>query len=194
MSTSSAYEVERTNLNFANFVKEKFAFLLDLGFAEVESLPTMVLYRKGDIEVDVYHGRRSYEIGFGITREGVRYSLPEFMRVTDPEFEKQYRYPAARTQDVLVECITKTAELVKRYSIRALQGDPEFFLALEGNRKLWMEEYGLKILAGQLRSLAHEAFRLGKYREAAELYKRIEPCLSPAEIKKLAIAEDRCNG
>ena len=191
MSANSASEVERTDLNFANLVKERFAFLYDLSFAEVESLPTMVLYRKGDIEVDVYHSRRSYEIGFGITREGVRYSLGEFMRVIDPEFGKQYRCPAARTQDVLAEGLTKTAELVRRYSMRALQGDPAFFTILKSQRKSWIEKYAFDVMARQLRPKAHEAFRLGKYREAAELYKRIESCLSPTEIKKLATAEER---
>lgn len=191
MSTKNAFEVERTNLNFANLVKEKFAFLHDIGFVEVESLPTMVLYRKGDIEVDVYHGRRSYEIGFGVTREGVRYSLSEFMRVTDPEFEKQYRYPTATTQYVLAKGLTKTAEFVKRYSMQALQGDPAFFTILKSQRKSWGEKYAFDVMAGQLRPKAHEAFRLGKYREAAELYKRIESCLSPVEIKKLTIAEER---
>jgi hypothetical protein len=191
MSTNSASGVERENLNFANLVKERFAFLRDLGFVDIESLPTILRYRKGDIEVDVYHGRRSYEIGFGITGQGVRYSMSEFIRAIDPEFAEQYRYPTATTQEILAEGLTKTAALVKRYCMQALQGDPAFFKMLEIQRKSWAEKYAFDVMAGQLRPKAHEAFRLGKYREAAELYKRIESCLSPAELKKLAIAEER---
>ncbi|MCG3188108.1 MAG: hypothetical protein IOMNBAOH_02832 [Rhodocyclaceae bacterium] len=191
MSTHGASGVDRTNLNFANLVKERFAFLSDLGFVEVESLPTLVLYRNGDIDVDVYHGRRSYEIGFGITRQGVRYSLSEFIRSSDPEFAEQYRYPTATTQEVLVDGLTRTAELVKRYCIKALQGNPAFFSTLGSQRKLWAEKYAFDVMVGQLRPKAHEAFRLSKYREAAELYRKIESALSPAERKKLAIAEER---
>lgn len=191
MSTNGASGVERANLNFANLVKERFAFLSDLGFVEVESLPTLVFYRNGDIGVDVYHGRRSYEIGFGITRQGVRYSLSEFIRSTDPEFAEQYRYPTATAQEVLADGITKTAELAKRYCIKALQGDPAFFTTLGSQRKLWAEKYAFDVMAEQLRPKAHEAFRLGRYREAAELYRQIESVLSPAERKKLAIAEER---
>jgi len=155
--------VERTNLNFANLVKERFAFLSDLGFVEVESLSTIVLYRNGDIDVDVYHGRRSYEIGFGITCQGVQYSLSEFIGATDPEFAEQYRYPNATTQEVLADGLTKTAELAKRYCIKALQGAPAFFATLGSQRKLWAEKYAFDVMAGQLRPKAYEAFRLGKY-------------------------------
>ena len=191
MSTNNTAEAERISLNFANLAQETFAFLCDFGFVEVESLPTMVLYRKGGIEVDVYHGRRSYEIGFGITHDGVRYSLPEFIRVTDPEFEEQYRYPTATTQEALTQGLMKTAELVKHYGMQALQGVPAFFAILESQRKSWTEKYAFDVMARQVRPKANEAFRLGKYREAAEFYKRIESCLSPAEIKKLALAEER---
>jgi len=191
MSTNIAPEVERTNLNFSNLVKKRFAFLRDLGYVEVELLPTMMRYRKDDIEVDVYHGQRSYEIGFGITRDGIRYSLPELMRVTDPKFEEKYRYPTATTQEALDRGLTMTAELVKRYGMQALQAAQAFFAVLESQRKSWIEKYAFDVMANQLRPQANEAFRLGKYREAAELYKRIESCLSQTEVKKLALAEAR---
>lgn len=190
MSTNDASGVDRANLNFANLVKERFAFLSDLGFVKVESLPTLVLYRNGDIDVDVYHGQRSYEIGFGITRQGVRYSLSEFIRSIDPELAKQYCYPTATTQEILAEGLTKTAELTKRYCIKALQGDPAVFITLGNQRKLWAEKYAFEVMVRQLRPKAHEAFRLGKYREAAELYRQIESVLNPTERKKLTYAEE----
>ncbi len=194
MSANNAFEMERKNLNFANLVKERFSFLSDIGFVEVESLPTLVLYRNNGIDVDVCHGRQSYEIGFGISHQGIRYSLSEFIRIADPEFSKQYRDPTATTQEVLAEGLTKIAELAKRYCIKAIRGDLTFFSMLESQRKLWVEKYALDVMAEQLRPKADEAFRLGKYREAAELYKRIESCLSPAEIKKLTISEERSKG
>jgi len=47
------------------------------------------------------------------------------------------------------------------------------------------------VLEGQLRPKADDAFRRGDYREAAELYERIQPRLTPAEKKKLSIARQR---
>jgi hypothetical protein len=45
-----------------------------------------------------------------------------------------------------------------------------------------------------LRPRADEAFRRGNYQEAAELYERIRPRLTPAELKKLAVARERDRG
>lgn len=66
----------RTRLNFANAASENFAFLREQGFAVVEYLPTLVRYRKGEIEVGLYHGRGSFEVGFEIVRAGERYHSP----------------------------------------------------------------------------------------------------------------------
>ena len=191
MIINSTPEQERTALNFSTLAKERFDFLHDLGFVEIESSPTIVRYRKDSIEVDVYHGRQSYEISFGISHDGVRFSISEIIRAIDPETAKKYRNPAATTQDVLAKSLLKLEKLVKQYCKQALQGNQDVFEALNIQRKTWAKKYALEVLAGQLRPRADEAFRLGRYHEAAELYKRIRPLLSPAEIKKLTIAEKR---
>ena len=182
---------DRTRLRFANAVRERFAFLGDLGFSEVESLPTIVRYRKGDLEVDVYHGRQSYEIGLGIAREGTRYSLGEIIRVTDSDAAARYRNCATTTAEGIAKGLMLLEELAKRYGERALRGDPEFFVTLENLRKAWAHAYALDVLAGQLRPKADAAFRRGDYREAAEFYERVYSCLSATELKKLAIAKER---
>jgi hypothetical protein len=81
--------------------------------------------------------------------------------------------------------------MLQRYGTLALQGEPSFFTELARGRKRWAQEYSLEVLGGQLRPKAHEAFRLGKYREAAELYSQIRPLLSPTEQQKLAVAIKR---
>ena len=181
----------RPDLNFANIAKEKFAFLRDLGFAIIESLPTIVRYRKGDIQVDVYHGRRSYEIGLSVTWLDARYELPDFIAVADSQAAKKFYTPMVSTREGVIASLTRLSELAKRYSGQALQGDAEFFTEVAAKHKSLMEKYWLEMNARQLRPQAHEAFRLGKYREAAELYKQIRPLLTPTEIKKLATAEER---
>jgi hypothetical protein len=117
-------------------VGDKFAFLQGAGFDVIESVPTIVRYRKGDIEIDVYHGRQSYEVGFGIAYEGIRYSLGAIISVTDPELGGQYRNTAAKTPKAIEEGLTVVADLVTRFGERALSGDPEFITALENVREL----------------------------------------------------------
>jgi hypothetical protein len=179
-------------LDFVNAVMEHFRLLNDLGFSVTEQLPTIVRYQKGDIQVDVYHGRQSHELGFGIERRGVRYSLSDLMRASDPKAIEQARNFAATTETGVAEGLKRLAELVTRYGEPALKDDPEFFELLANQRQLWAERYALDVLAKQLRPEAHDAFRNGRYLEAADLYERIRPCLTPAELQKLAIAKDRC--
>lgn len=191
MGVSNEIGRERTRLNFPNAVSEKFSFLGDLGFSEVESLPTIVRYRKGDLEVHVYHGRQSYEIGFEVGRQEARYSMSELIRANDPETAERYRDYAATTAEGIAEGLTQLEGLVKRYGERALRGDPEFFATLANQRKAWAEGYELDVLAKQLRPKADTAFRSGDYRQAAELYEKIRPRLSAAELKKLELAKER---
>jgi hypothetical protein len=182
---------ERAYLNFAEAARKSFAFLGELGFSEIEALPTFVRYRKGDIEVDVYHGRQSYEIGAGVTAFGTRYAISEIIRHTDPDVAMRYHYPAATTPEGVVGGLEELSTLMKRYGRSALDGNPQLFSLLEGERKLWSEEYALDVLARQLRPQAAEAFRQRDYSKAADLYARIRERLSQAEIKKLSIAEER---
>jgi hypothetical protein len=191
MSANSEIGPERTRLNFANAVTEAFSFLGDLGFAVAEALPTLVRYRKGEIEARLYHGRRSFEVGFEIVRDGERYSISELIRAADRVEGEQYRDWTATTQQGIAEALGRLKELVSRYGERALQGDPGMFETLTKLRQEWMENYSLDVLASQLRPKADAAFRSGDYREAAALYEKILPRLSPSELKKLALAKER---
>ncbi len=193
MSEGAGMEIgrERTQLNFADAVRKRFAFLGDHRFIEIESLPTIVRYQKDDLEIDVYHGRQSFEVGFGIARQGVRYSLSELIRAADPVAAEQYRNETATTPHGVAKALARLQEVVERYGERALQGDVEYFSALEAQRKVWAEGYALDVLEGQVRPKAEAAFRSGDYRQAAELYERIRIRLSAVELKKLALARKR---
>jgi hypothetical protein len=183
---------ERTRLNFAHAVRERFAFLDDMGFSEVESLPTLVRYRSDQLEVTLYHGRQSFELGFEISRDGARYAISELIGVADAEAAKRYRNFAATTSAGIIEGLNQLAELVTRYGDRALRGDSAFFAMLEDHRKSWSEGYALDVLEKQLRPKAQAAFQQGNYREAAELYERIRPRLSAAEEKKTGACQEAC--
>lgn len=191
MSVSNQVRRERTRLNFADAASKHFAFLGGLGFSELESLPTLVRFGRGYLEVAIYHGRQSFEIGFEVTRSGTRYSVEELIRIANPEVAAQYRNYQTTTPQGIAEGLAQLEALVKQYGERALSGDPEFFAALDQQRKSWAEGYALDVLAGQLRPKAEAAFRSGDYRQAADFYERIRPRLSAAELKKLALAKER---
>jgi len=187
-------EQDRAHLNFESAARERFGFLNDLGFSEIEAHPTLIRYRKDGVEVDVYHGRLSYEIGAGISYLGTRYAMAEIIRAVDPEAAKRYGGALTSTAEGVVAALEELSSLMKCYGVAALRGDPQFFSTLEEKHKIWVEDYWLDGLARQLRPQADEAFHRGDYSKAAELYARIRDRLSPAEIKKLALAEKRRGG
>jgi hypothetical protein len=184
-------EQDRKNLDFENAARQRFTFLNELGFSEVEALPTLLRYQKGSVEVDVYHGRRSYEIGAGVSHLGSRYAIAEIIRSVDSTAAKNYRNPIASTREGVVAGLEELRSQMHRYGSAALQGDPKFFSVLKEKQKVWAEEYWLDGLTSQLRPQADEAFRRGDYSKAAELYARIRSRLGPAELKKLTLAEER---
>ena len=185
-------ESDHVNLKFAEEARKAFAFIGDLGYSEIEALPTLVRFRKRGIEVDVYHGRQSYEIGAGVTAFGTRYAISEIIRYVDPEFAKHYHYIAATTLEGVIAGLKELSSLMKRYCKQALDGDPKLFSTLKEERQSWSEGYALDVLVDQLRPQADDAFRRRDYSKAVKLYTQIKQRLSPTEVKKLSIAEKRC--
>ena len=185
---------ERADLHFERKVRGAFLFLEEIGFIEVEAVPTLMRYQKGDVEVDVYHGRQSYEVGAGVTAFGVRYAMSEIIRASDPVAAKAYRNAVATTPAGIADGLEELSSLMRRYGSDALRGDREFFSVLAKQREQWSEDYALDVLADQLRPRAEEAFRRGDYVMAAELYARIKGRLTQAEVKKLAVAQSRSKG
>lgn len=191
MSTTEGIDLERVRLGFAEIVRREFAFLADFGFAEVESSPTIVRYQKGDLDLNVYHGRQSYEIGMQLGHGDEQVSMEQLIRVTDPAGWQKYRVYVATNPAGVVSGVTRLAELARRYGDRALRDAPEFFADLRRQRESWKDAFALDVLERQTRPKAEAAFREGRYREAAELYERITARLSPAEKAKLAAARKR---
>ena len=179
------------SFDFGDAVRERFAFLGRFGFSEIESLPTLVRYRKRDLEVSVYHGRSSFELGFELYRGGTCISLGELIGLTDTEAAGRYRNYAAITPDQILKGLTLLAGLVPKYAERALRGEADVFETLKQQRQAWGERYAQEVLACQLRPKANEAFRGGNYRLAVELYEQIRSQLSAVELKKVALAKRR---
>jgi hypothetical protein len=183
---------EHLRHGFVEAVRREFAFLADLGFTEVEASSSVVRFSNSKINVDadICFDSQSYELGIVVGYK-VNCSLGQMIRVVEPEVGKDYRNFAATTESGLADGLRRLEELTKRYGQRALRGDPEFFGELEIKRRAWVHDFAVDVLESQLRPRADEAFRIGDYRLAAELYERIRPRLSPADLKKLAVAKER---
>ena len=191
MKSSDEVVLDRTELGFADVVRQGFAFVEDFGFREVDALPTIVRYRKDDLVLNVFHGRQSYEISMEIGRDDEMYSLSSLISAADPEAVRSHQHWAATTPEALASGVARLATLVRCYGARALRDDPAFFADLRKQRKSWSNDFALDVLARQIRPKAAAAFRERRYGEAAELYEKISARLSGAERAKLAFCRKR---
>jgi hypothetical protein len=180
-----------SDLRFAETATNLFSFLQQSGFAELEVLPTLVRYGNGSVEVHVYHGHRSFEIGVEIEFRGTSYALSEVIRSRDPAIAEALRNPIASTEEGVLMGLRTMSSLLQTYGAPAYSGSSLFFEGLERQRESWFENYADDTLASQVRPKAEEAFRRGDYSRAAALYGRIRSRLTPAELKKLSLAEKR---
>jgi hypothetical protein len=88
---------DRTLLNFEGAAISRFDFVKDLGFELSAALPTIVRYRRDDLELRIYHGRQSFEVGLEVGHGEELFSLGELIRSADPAAADRYRLPTART-------------------------------------------------------------------------------------------------
>ena len=143
------------------------------------------------LEVDVYWGRKSYEVGAGVSFDGERYALSELIYLVNPQLADQYRNPTAATVDLLEPVVVRVTDMLKAYGAAAFANAETVETQLRKQRPLRIHEFALDSLARATRPAADEAFRSRDFAKAAELYSKIEERLSEAERKKLAYARSR---
>ena len=189
MSDSNDIERERAKLGFKEAVRQHFKFLGRYGFNEILALTTIVQYRNRNLDVCVYHGRLSYEIGVEIYQADERFTIGELIRLSDEEAYEKYRSPMVSSSSVALDsAIERLATLLSKYGEKALQNDYATFDALRKQGVVLVEQLALDVLESQIRPLAAQAFRERRYKDAAKLYKKISARLSNAERAKLAFA------
>jgi hypothetical protein len=181
--------VDRDVLGFGREAAIAFSFLGDLGYLKSEKSPNHVRFQCNGTQVNVYHGRQSYEISADVNYLGATYPVVSIIRAIDPDAAMRYRNTTATSQQMVVKALGELTGVVKKYCIDALKGNPEFFSALKANAVAWSEAYALEVLVGQVRPKAHDAFGQGNYDVAVSLYSQIRDHLTPVEAKKLAFAE-----
>src|SRR5262245_36937985 len=178
---------------FPNLVRQAFAFLEIAGFSESGQGPTIVRFKRGELECNVYVGRRSGELGFQIGHDDEQFSTSALIRLRDPTLADKYRNLVPADLSELQTGIEKLAALVREFGDRALEDDPRVFADLRRQSQEWSQAYAAEVRAQQIRPKAEAAFREGRYREAIGLYEEIAPKLTPTELKKLSIARRKAD-
>jgi len=182
---------DRAKLGFQEQSSREFVFLAEFGYQKRNSSITLNEYSNGVMGVNIYHGRRSYEIGFEVVRNDTIYSIAEIIAIENYNAGESYRNYVATTDVGVNAGLENLSKLVKLYAVKPLQGDEAVFFELDMQRKKWGERLELHTKITSIKPRADYAFRRAQYTDAANLYDQIRSGLTPAELKKADMARAR---
>jgi hypothetical protein len=178
-------------LRFEDQAIKIFEFLIDFGFTLTSVKPTQVIYSSDGVSVALYRGRRSYEIGCDIEAFGHSYGLGQLIRATAPEVVEKYRYNAGNSQGVIFRGLTELSLLLRQHADAGLRGDKNFFEIVKESDRDYLKKYALEVIAKQVRPKASEAFRIGNFKLAVELYSQMAGSLTVVEEKNLLFSKKK---
>jgi hypothetical protein len=186
-------------LGFVPEVLSAFSFLsTDYGFAPIRVETTFVRYESASLFVNVYHGRRSFELGVEIgllqkspgTQEDW-FSIGDIMDLTGVREKHRYTFFQASTRERVTMLIPRLAEYVKEYAKPIFEGDLQIFERLEDLRGKKSDAYVKDMDLRQIRPKAEEAWHKKDYAKLVELYNSMKDDLTVVESKKLEYAQKR---
>jgi hypothetical protein len=146
----------RSELFFAEAVEKHFSFLHEHEFKRVQSAPTFVRFESSRSYVNVYHGRRSYEIGLeiGLLNLGsdeISHSMSEIIRLIEPEELAKYRDYMSNTPEGVAEGVRRLAARFRCNVDAGILEDPEFFERLQKSHKAAVHDYWKEMELAQIR-------------------------------------------
>ena len=180
--------IDRGALHVSIEAKDSFCFLETLGFRCVREEPTLVSYELPPTRINVYHGRRSYEIAAEIESASTpneRYSFSEILQIIDPGRGTAYRNYAARTPEGVAEGLHRLACDVRLCVEAGILQDRQLFyrLKLQGDKLAWKRAIDSQLL--QARRESGAAWAKKDFRRVVQALSPFEPHLDPSELKKL---------
>lgn len=175
-------------LGFITLALSAFAFLQRIGFEVVQREPSLVVFEDGNVFVNVYQGRSSYQVGLELGRlddaRHHKYSLYEVLEALAPsEVEKA----KCQTTDpaVLERCLSAIADVVERTCGPLLAGDAGAFEDLRIAVAPRRTEVTLRAEFGAILDRADQAWEAKDFRRARELYNQAAPALNEPRRRRL---------
>lgn len=182
----------RRDLHFPEATEANFGFLAGRGFKRVQDEETFVRFQSDRAYVNVYHGRKSFEVGLEIgplQSAETPYSMSEIIRLVEANKADEYRSYSARSAEGVAEGVRQLAALCRRYVDAGLLDDPKLFERLHMGRKTWSEGFALEVNLTQVRRKLEVAWHAKDYAKVVELLKPLRNALTPTELRKLDYAE-----
>ena len=178
------------DLGFVESARSAFAFLERLyAFEITRTEPTLVRYESADVFVNVFHGRRSREVGveIGLLSAEHGFGLSVLQEIHPNDTNSKNSRPTCTSREAVAAALGDHAHLLERIGGSALVGDAAEYGRLQAHMSSYWDQRNLD----GIRERAWAAFGAKDYARVVELIARYEKYLSPAERKKLEIARSR---
>ena len=182
----------RICFQFAEKVEEHFSFLKSLGFECVSTEATFVRFKSPKAIINVFHGRRSFEIGLELELPGEdsnSYSFFEVYRLFDQEQAERHRNYATRTTTGVAEGVRRLGQLFRKCVDEGLLDDDQVIMKLKKQRDQLRERYALETELLQIRRKAEKAWKEKDFVKMAEMLTPYYSHLTRVEKKKLKYAK-----
>jgi hypothetical protein len=162
--------------------------------ARVHGEATFVRFESRRLFVNVYHGRKSFEIGLELGQTGSDegpYSMWEILRLVEAEDAAAYRNFAATTAGGVAEGVARLASLFRVTVEGGILDDPGLFVRLARQRAAVSEAYAREVELAHAREALDAAWQARDYAKVVELLEPLRDDLTPSERQKLDIAKRR---
>lgn len=187
--------IDRHVLHFAEVVEENFNFLAAHDFERTRRELTLVRFESKCVYVNVYHGRKSFELGLEVGQaalglpNGTPYTMSEIVRLAEPAKADEYRNYAARDAAGVRAGVQQLAALFRRYFDAGVLDDSGVFVRFKRQREAWAQDFAQEVNLRQVRRKLDVVWHAKKYSEVVELLEPLRATLTPTELKKLEYAK-----
>jgi hypothetical protein len=189
----------RMQLGFTSEVLSTFHFLTqDYDFKCVKTDITFVRYESGSIFINIYHGRRSYELGVEIGKlekdpnaQEIGYTIGEIMDFAGVRKDLKFTFFQSSNRDQIKILVRKLAEYVKSYAGPILNGDLKILKKVQILQKEKSDAYIKEMNFRHIREMADVAWKQKDYVKFVGLYSPVEGDLTSVEAKKLEYARKK---
>jgi hypothetical protein len=189
----------RIQLGFTPEVLSTFHFLTqDYCFKPVKTDLTFVRYESDLIFVNIYHGRRSYELGVEIGKlekdssvPEIGYTIGEIMDFVGVRNDLKFTFFQSSNKDQIKVLLKKLAAYVRDYAGEILNGNLEILMRVQMLQQEKSDAYIKEMNLRHIREKADVAWRQKDYIKLVELYNPVAEDLTSVEVKKLEYARKK---
>lgn len=183
---------DRSNLKFPEEVEAQFSFLKELGFRVLETGATFVRLESTRIGVNIFHGRRSFEIGLEVTslaKPAETFYFSTLLALCSKKDSDEYKPYATHTREGVAEGVRLLANQFRSCVARGILEDKDIFTKLRDEQEKQTDAYWAEFKLGASRGRAQDAWYRKDFRALMQELELHIDKLTLSEVKMLKYAK-----